>query len=422
MIEHRSQQVIPPLLQLNISLNGGNSLTCQQCQPAAPAPENAGLVAGKTNANPRLTPRMPVPLVAQALRDAAPLGLQAVRLMGAGNPLAAEMEEAADDGERAMAALLDILAEQPVDVVLETSGEGITPSSAVRMARMPRFSASVGLDGADAAMHETIRGNGSGAAAVRGAFDAASSAAQMLAEQGVAVEIVFTVQRRNARQIPQVVRLAERLGAQALRFVFGRPEGGATGNGTTTGTAGPLAVEELIAIGRRVEREFSRGTRLRLLFDQPPAFRGFYPWARGEDSGRKEAGRIPAGRMLAGRCGSACAILNTLTILPGQESGVFALCGAGSVHARSAPALVLGRLGHDALEQVWREHPTLQMLRDGLPERLSGVCERCTVKSSCLGYCPTENYLRAGSFWSPYWFCEAADGVQLFPASRLVEI
>jgi len=424
MIERQNLRERLPLIQLNIYLTGDGSLVCQHCLPSMQPVITAGTVGNGINgtaihgaahngngngkspgaalaaaaASAAKPEWMALQTLHQAVGEALPLGLEMVRLCGgttlAGDPLQYPEFDA----------LLDLLDRQELRTVVETAGEGLTPALAARLARQPRCGATIGLDGANAATHDALRGR-------PGSFDTASSAAQMLAEQGVAIEIVFSVQRRNAGQIPEMVRLAERLGAQSLRFVFACPIAARMSSPSSlhvTAARGDLlarqstalAVEELIAIGRKVDRELSRGTRVRLLFDQPPAFRGLHPSAGVEDLGR-------------------CGILNTLGVLPG---GAYALCGVALPHATAAPELVLGRVGENALERVWYHHTTLAMLREGLPDRLRGVCERCTIKNACMGYCPTENYLRAGSFWSPYWFCEAADGVSLFPASRLIEV
>ncbi len=93
------------------------------------------------------------------------------------------------------------------------------------------------------------------------------------------------------------------------------------------------------------------------------------------------------------------------------------MCGI----AESVPELVLGQVGVDPLAAIWHNHPALANLRDGLPDRLEGVCSRCIMKTACLGYCAAENYLRSGTFWGPNWFCQAAERAGLFPASRLIE-
>ena len=154
-----------------------------------------------------------------------------------------------------------------------------------------------------------------------------------------------------------------------------------------------LGIAELIALGRRVEGELARTTPLRLYFDYPMAFR-------------------PLSRLAGGGGCGRCAINGILGVLPG---GQYALCGIGE----DLPAMVFGRAGQDRLADVWREHPTLRAIRDGLPSRLSGVCGRCLMKATCLGSCVAQNYYRRGDLFAPFWFCELAEQEGLFPPSRL---
>jgi SynChlorMet cassette radical SAM/SPASM protein ScmF len=154
-----------------------------------------------------------------------------------------------------------------------------------------------------------------------------------------------------------------------------------------------LHVAELIDLGRHVERELAPKTKLRLFFDYPQAFRAL-------------------SRIASGDGGGVCGIFGILGVI---ASGHYALCGIGE----QVPDLVFGEVGKDPLEKVWRGHPILKALREGLPGRLEGVCTRCLMNRRCLGSCVAQNYYSAGSFWAPFWFCKQAEEVGRFPASRL---
>jgi len=82
----------------------------------------------------------------------------------------------------------------------------------------------------------------------------------------------------------------------------------------------------------------------------------------------------------------------------------------------------LGSAEDDLLETVWRESSLLQEIRSGIPGRLDGVCSRCIMKQLCLGSCVAQNYYRRGSLWAPFWFCEEAERVGVFPESRIAAI
>jgi len=365
---------VEPLTQLNIHLGEGCSLTCRPCRqhylPASEAKLGARLLSG---------------LAIEALREALPLGLVRVRLSGRGVLLYPELD-----------ALLNRLETLELNAAVETDGAGITPASAQRLAHMPQASVWIALDGAEAATHDGIHGR-------PGAFNTATRAVRTLAEGGLPAQVVFTLRRRNASQIQALIRLVEELGGASIIFTVlqpGQPDPGRAGCGSNGGRPlSDLHVAELIATGWRIERELAGNTRVQLLCDMPPVFRGLHP-------------HFTPGAFAAWQL--RCSILNSISL---TASGEYALCGL----THSAPGFVLGQAGADSLASIWNQHPVLQVLRQGMPGRLEGVCQRCTLKSACKGFCAVENNLYSGSFWRPNWFCEAAEQTGLFPAGRLVE-
>jgi SynChlorMet cassette radical SAM/SPASM protein ScmF len=194
----------------------------------------------------------------------------------------------------------------------------------------------------------------------------------------------------NAQHVEPVIELAEELGASSVKFNIIQP----TGRGETISKDDKsLKIKDLIALGRKVESELAAKTDLELFFDYPPAFRSLSSIAPGDGCG-------------------VCGILSIMGVLP---SGEYALCGMGS-HVEQ---LHFGRIGQDSLAEVWQENHILQSLRNGLPEKLSGICSHCLMKHLCLGSCIAQNYYRTHSLWAPFWFCEQASAAGLFPDSRL---
>jgi SynChlorMet cassette radical SAM/SPASM protein ScmF len=194
-------------------------------------------------------------------------------------------------------------------------------------------------------------------------------------------------------QMESVIRLAESIGAGSVKFNIVQP---IARGGNLHETMGTLSIEQLVEIGEWVENELSPSTRLRVVFSHPIAFR---PFGRmlGEDR-----------RNGCGRCG-ICSILGVLS------DGSYALCGIGV----TVPELVFGRADRDSLEEVWSNTAVLKEIREGLPERLEGVCNDCVLKRSCLGYCLAMNYGTSNNLWAPFWYCDMAEKAGLFPESRL---
>jgi len=351
----------PSLSQLYFYLTEGCNLACRHCWLA-----------------PRLDPEvdhtavLPVETFGRAIGEAKPLGLTGVKLTG-GEPLL----------HPRIADLLEIVRKEELDLVIETNGTLCTPELAARIARSPEHFVSVSLDGAAAETHDRLRG-------VEGSFEKALQGIRNLADAGTAPQIIMCLMRENLHQLEDVVRLAETLGAGSVKFNVVQPTG--RGEAVHARGEGGVGIAELIELGRKVEIEVSKSTSLKLSFDYPLAFR-------------------PLSRLAADGGCDICGILGILGVLP---TGEYALCGIGS----QVPELIFGEVGKDPLETIWRENPILREIREGLPQKLEGVCARCLMSGRCLGSCLAQNYYRTGSLWKPFWFCEQAERDGLFPPSR----
>ena len=356
-----SELPIPPLTQLYFYLTEGCNLACRHCWLA---PRYVG------SGDPGQV--LPVELFERAIAEARPLGLERVKLTGGEPLLHPEIHK-----------LLEIVRREGLGVVIETNGVLCTPEIAAAIACIPNRSVAVSLDGARAETHEWVRN-------VPGSFEAACQGIRNLVAAGVSPQIIMTLVRKNASEVEEVAWLAEGLGASSVKFNLLHPL--ARGE-MLHASEKTLEVEELIVLGRYVETDFSVRTPLRLYFDYPVAFRPLSRIASENGSGR-------------------CGILNILGVLC---SGRYALCGIGE----HVPGLVFGAVEKDELARVWREAPTLQALREGLPGRLSGVCQLCVMKAACLGSCIAQNVYRKGDLWAPFWFCEEAYEQGCFPLSRL---
>jgi SynChlorMet cassette radical SAM/SPASM protein ScmF len=317
---------------------------------------------------------LPVELFETAIREARPLGLTGVKLTG-GEPLM----------HPDIVHLLEIVRHEELGLNVETNGVLCTAQLASEIAKSENPFVSVSLDGADAATHEWVRG-------VSGSFEQALQGIRNLVDSGIRPQIVMSLMRINEGQVEAIIHLAESLGADSIKFNVIQPSGRAEQIKDSQNT---LDVAELIALGRRVEMELAPSTDLKLFFDYPMAFR---PLSR-----------------IAERDG--CGVCGILGILGVTSSGHYALCGIGE----RLPELVFGPVGEHKLEDVWNGHPFLKNLREGLPDRIEGICARCLMKYRCLGSCVAQNFYATRSFWAPFWFCERAETAGFFPPTRLVK-
>jgi SynChlorMet cassette radical SAM/SPASM protein ScmF len=353
---------VPALRTIYFYLTEGCNLACRHCW-MGPRFDPAG----------DRYPTLAVESFETAIREAKPLGLASVKLTG-GEPLL----------HPRFTQLLGIVQREGFRLTIETNGLLCTPEIAAEIAKSPNRFVSVSIDGADAATHEWVRG-------VPGSFEAARRAVKNLVATGTRPQIIFTVMRGNVGQMEAMVRLAEDLKADSVKFNVVQP----TARGENLHEAQEtLTIRELVELGQHVEQNIKPQAQVRVLMDFPRAFSPLHRIARKEG------------------CGS-CGIFSIIGVM---ASGHYALCGIGE----QVPELVFGTVGTDPLETVWRENAVLNELRTGLPDRLEGVCGRCLMKQSCLGQCVAQNFYRNRSLFAPNWFCEQAEEAGLFPASRLV--
>jgi SynChlorMet cassette radical SAM/SPASM protein ScmF len=352
------------LNQIYFYLTAGCNLACRHCwlEPGF-------------DANGTKYPSLPVEHFETAIREAKPLGLSAVKLTG-GEPLLHPQ----------FPQLLEIVRKEELRLTIETNGVLCTEAMAREIAKVPDRFVSVSIDGADVAIHEWVRG-------VPGCFEQAKQAVRNLVAADTPPQIIMTIMRANADQTDAVVRMAEELGASSVKFNIVQP----TARGERLHEKDEaLSIAELIQLGRHVSMDLAPTTKLPLYFDYPLAFR-------------------PLSQIASGDGCDTCGILGILGVIP---TGQYALCGIGE----QVSELVFGHVGEDRLEAVWQENQMLSELREGMPNRLGGVCACCLMRHYCFGSRIAQNYYETGSLWVPFWFCQQAEDAGLFPASRLMGV
>jgi SynChlorMet cassette radical SAM/SPASM protein ScmF len=351
---------IPPLEQLYFYLTEGCNLACRHCWLAPKHDPNGSRYAS-----------VPAELFEKIIDEAIPLGLKGVKLTG-GEPLL----------HPEITRLLRLLRQRDLRLTLESNGLLCTPSVAAEIARSHNPFVSISLDGVDAETHDWVRG-------VLGSFQSAMEGLTNLAQAGVETQIISAVMRRNADQLESIIQLAEKFGVRSVKFNIVQPI--ARGEALTQANEA-LSIEELIELGHLVDRHLSSQTQVELHFDLPAAFRPLSRMAR-----------------VGGR--NRCAIETILGVLP---DGSYSLCGIGE----NIPELIFGHARRDSLSKLWHNNLTLNGLRDGLPEKLEGICAQCLMKKTCRGSCLAQNFYQGQSLFAPFWFCAAADRTGLFPESR----
>jgi len=350
------------LNQIYFYLTEGCNLACRHCW-----------IAPKYQAGGHKYPSLDLNLFQSILRQAKLMKVPSVKLTGGEPLLHPQIHE-----------ILDIIRTEGLGLTVETNGVLCTPELAQQIASIGKPFVSVSLDGANPETHEWIRG-------VNGSFEGALEGIRNLVSYNIHPQIIMTVMKRNQDQMEAVIRLAESLNAESVKFNVLQP----TSRGEKMHEQGEtLTIEELVEVGQWVENTLSTLTKLRIVFDHPIAFR-------------------PLSRMFGGN--GSCAICGIFGIIGVLANGSYALCGIGE----SVPELIFGDASKDRLEDVWKNNPILQEIRSGLPEQLTGICSDCLLRNRCLGSCIAQNYYRNKNLWAPFWFCEEAYAKGIFPKTRI---
>jgi len=353
-----------PLNQLYFYLTQGCNLRCRHCwlAPEYKSVENPGKY-------------LSVDLFNQIISEAKYLGLTNVKLTG-GEPLL----------NPDIIQIIESIKNEELGLTVETNGLLCSPEIARQLAGCKDIFVSVSLDASKPDIHDVIRG-------VKGAFDRTVEGIKNLVNALLKPQIIMSLMKQNRGEIESLVILAQKLGADSVKFNMVEPTARGEKMHVNNET---LSIKDLIEIGNWVEGELADSVGMKLYYDYPAAFR-------------------PLSKMF-GKDGdgfSSCGIKNILGVL---SDGSYSLCGIGE----NMPELVFGHVENDSLCDIWNKTCMLKDIRNELPNKLEGICGMCLMKNQCLGSCIAQNYYRSKSLFAPFWFCEDADKIGLFPGSRKI--
>ncbi|MBN1492833.1 MAG: radical SAM protein [Candidatus Omnitrophica bacterium] len=298
--------------------------------------------------------------------QAIPLGLQSIKFTG-GEPLLSLHTRP----------LMKYAKEKNLYMTMETNGILIDDETGDFFKEMKLSHISISIDGPTAEIHEALRG-------VPGSFDKACRGVKICAERGFRPQVIMSLYRPNVRYILETARLAQSLGAASLKLNcindIERGKSLAASNDV-------LSVKDYLDIKKVIDEEVQPQIKVAMIFDIPPVFSFF-----------------PAKSRHKGRCG----IFNILGVL---ADGRMSICGIGA----STPELLLGTIHERSLKEIWHDSAILKTLRSDLPSKLQGICGECMFKNFCLGKCRAEAFYSHGDLLAPFYFCEEADRLGLFP-------
>jgi AdoMet-dependent heme synthase len=304
-----------------------------------------------------------------------------------------------------------------IRTALATNGTLVTKDVAEKIKNAGIRRVSISLDGADAATHDSFRG-------IPGAFDAAIYGMRNLQQVGVSVQINTTIARHNAHQLPDVLEMARRLGADALHTFLLVP----------VGCGVDIAAEQMVP-----PEEYER--MLNWFYDQsleggielkatcaPHYFRVM----RQRRAADKMAGRehsAPAiadpsaigptditmpgstgislkpsgsGGHAGGHPGGHPGDMNAMTKGCLAGTGVCFISHEGEVFPCGYLPALAGDLRKQSFAEIWNDSAVFHALRDD--DNLKGKCGCCEFRHVCMG-CRARAFAATGDFLAKEPFC-----------------
>ncbi len=297
-------------------------------------------------------------------------------------------------------------------VALATNGTLVSTEIAHEIVDAGIKRVSISLDGADAATHDSFRG-------IPGAFDQAVQGLRNLKELGMSVQINMTIARHNAHQLPDVLEMSRRLGADALHTFLLVPVG--CGVGIAEDQMVPADEYEKI-LNWFYDRAQEGGIELKATC-APHYFR--------VDRQRRAAERRAASLAPAMFGGEGHGIGPTDMTMPGSTgvdlhpharhpgaghpdgmqamtkgclagTGVAFISYQGEVYPCGYLPALAGNLHRQSLAEIWENSPVFLQLRD--TGNLKGKCGYCEFRNVCMG-CRARAFAATGDYMDEEPFC-----------------
>jgi radical SAM protein with 4Fe4S-binding SPASM domain len=305
-------------------------------------------------------------------------------------------------------------------VALATNGTLVTRDVAVKIKQAGIKRVSISLDGSDACTHDSFRG-------IPGAFDAAVYGLRNLQDIGVSVQINTTIARHNAHQLPDVLDLARRLGADALHTFLLVPVGcgvdiaaeqmippeeyermlnwfydqSLTGDIELKATCAPHYFR--VARQRRAaDRRAGKPAPAAPIAHHPPQHIGPTEMTMPGSTGisLKAGGGPPVGH--SGHHGGHPGDMNAMTKGCLAGTGICFISYEGEVFPCGYLPAIAGDLRKQSFADIWTNAEVFHQLRDD--DNLKGKCGCCEFRHVCMG-CRARAFAATGDFLAEEPFC-----------------
>ncbi len=259
-------------------------------------------------------------------------------------------------------------------VVLATNGVLVDTSTAKKIAQIGIRRVSISLDGPTSDDHDAFR-------QVVGAFDASLRGIHNLRQASVQVQINTTLTKRNRDKLPQIMKLAEELGASAFHVFLLVP----------TGRARKMSGEEMDADQyEETLKEFYYLSRSSAMETKATCAPQYYRIMRQE--AKREGLEVTERTFGMNALTRGC--LAGLSFVFVSHSGQLQPCGYFDVKA--------GNVRESDFQHLWENAPLFNELRN--LRLLEGKCGRCDYLRYCGG-CRARAYESTGRFMAEEPYC-----------------
>lgn len=274
-----------------------------------------------------------------------------------------------------------------IRVALATNGTLVDDGVADRIVSAGIRRVAISLDGADAATHDSFRGQA-------GAFDAAIAGFRRLRSRGMSMQINTTVSRHNEHQLPQILDLALELGADAFHTFLLVPVG-----------CGLTIKDEQMVSGQHYEDIlnwfYDRSLEGRLEMKATCAPHYFRVVRQRRAEARRAGLPVPELPGHTGRGAGGHPEMHAMTRGCLAGSAVCFVSHRGDVYPCGYLPVSAGSVRTTPFREIWDHAAVFQDLRD--PDLLEGKCGICEFKQVCLGcraraFGITQNYLAEEPF------------------------
>jgi SynChlorMet cassette radical SAM/SPASM protein ScmF len=357
----QSMAGVPALSTIYFYLSSYCNLSCVHCW-ISPKYLNASTASEEA----------PISVLTDIIDQAIPLGLQSIKITG-GEPFLSKNIEP----------LIAHASAKKLKMFIETNATLIDEDKAKFLQENSVSQVCVSLDGPNQKVHERIRNK-------EGSFGKTTEGITALKKHGMNVQLIMSLCKYNYDYLEETIGLAEKYQVKSFKINcivnVGRAE-------SMRGAGATLSVADYVRLNKTIEEEIQPKYKVRILFDIPPVFKSL-------SSIKENKG--------------ACGIKNILGVL---SDGSISTCGIGEV----VSSLKLGNIANAPLREIWEKNDILKKIREDLPSKLQGICGQCIFKGFCLGKCRAEVFYRRKDFISPFYFCDEAFQLGIFPSDRMVE-